>query len=77
MIVNLKNYKVAKKYAEDAVNILKVVDLAMRGLQLYRHYKPVAAMLSDLKDNKVMLEAHLQTANKILAQGKSQGGSDE
>lgn len=75
MVVDLKNYKVAKQFNSDAKVILKIVDLAIRGFQPFSHYKPVGEILSVLKSNKSILEAHAVTASKMLAQGR--GGSSE
>lgn len=69
-IINLKNYKLAKEYKDDSSDILKVIDLSIRGLQGFNKYKPVMHLLGDLKNTKALLEAHLKTADKILGEKK-------
>jgi hypothetical protein len=68
-LVKLKDYKLAKAFTEDSKSFLRVLDLSIRGLTPYQHYKPIASALNSLSDNKKILEAHLGTANKILSRG--------
>lgn len=69
-VINLKSYKVAKEYAKDSEEFLKVIDLSIRALSFYNKYKPVSSILYSLKDNKAILEAHLNTAKKIIKSSK-------
>lgn len=65
-VTSLKEYKISKNLVKDCKNIFKVIDLATRALTPYNKYKPVGTILTELKNNKSLLEAHLNTANKIL-----------
>jgi len=67
-LINLKSYRLAKEFEKDSKDMLKVIDLTQRGLVIFRHYKPIKAILAVLTDQKAILQAHLVTANKILEQ---------
>lgn len=66
-LIKLKDYKVAKTFKADSEEILKVITLSTKALTFYKHYKPVAALIRELKNQEVILNAHLNTANKILS----------
>jgi hypothetical protein len=67
-IVNLKSYRLAKEFSKDAKDIMKVLDLTEKALAHFSHYKPVKAILSELRNQKGILSAHQATAEKILEQ---------
>ena len=71
-VVKLGDYKIAKKFREDSESFLKVLDLSARGLSPFKHYKPIASVLRELKDQEAILKAHLTTAHKILAKEKNE-----
>lgn len=78
MVIKLKDYRVAKAFSEDSIVILKIIDLAIRSLSIYSHYKPIQSLLQELKNCKVIIEAHRNTSNKILASSRDDaGGSNE
>jgi hypothetical protein len=66
MLYDFNRYKLAKEYQEDCKTILKIVNLSITGLDRYKRYKPVAEILTELRNNKAILEAHLHTAKKVL-----------
>ena len=66
MLINLRSWKLAKTFTEDSKSILKVLDLTERSLTLFKHYKPIKAILLEISNQKVILESHLLTAKKIL-----------
>jgi hypothetical protein len=68
-LVKLKDYKLAKAFTEDSKSFLRVLELSLRGLAPFSHYKPVASVIHSLLNNKEILEAHLTTAKKILSRG--------
>lgn len=70
-ITNITHYRFAKRYAEDAKDILKVVDLTTKALQPFQQYKPVVDIIDQLTKSKSVLEAHLQKAQQVLSRGKS------
>lgn len=74
MLVNLKSYKTAKKFSEDYVHVARVFDLTIRALQPFSKYKPVVSVLDVLRDNKAILDAHKNTADKILKQAGGNSG---
>jgi len=67
MILNLKNYKLAKIFKNDITKILEHVNQSIINLTPYIKYKPVVKMLAELRDQKSMLEAHLKNCNKIIS----------
>jgi hypothetical protein len=62
---NAKDYKLAKIFCNDLELILKIVGLAIRGLEQFRHYKPVTRLLYNLKEEKTILESHLDKYKKV------------
>lgn len=72
MLVKLKDYKIARKYKQDSVEILKVLDLTTRALSLYKYYTPVKKILANIVDERAILMAHLNTAEKLLKKDKDE-----
>jgi hypothetical protein len=70
-VVKLHDFKVAKKFKEDSKEIMKVIDLSLRALTLYKYYTPVKKIINELTDQKSILQAHLNTAEKVLKRGQS------
>lgn len=70
-IVDINHYKVAKKYVEDSKIILKILDLAVRGLTPFSQYKPVKSVLNEISNSVTILNIHLKTADKIINGGKN------
>lgn len=58
MLLNLKNYKLAKLYAKDIVEILKKFDAVESQLKKYANFKPVSRVLSAIRDERAVLIAH-------------------
>lgn len=61
-VVSIKQHKEAKTNKLHIANIeviLKIVDLSLRGLERYGIYRPVMDILLVLKEQKSILEAHL------------------
>jgi hypothetical protein len=54
--------------------ILKVIDLSIRGLTMFEVYTPVGRILTNLKNEKIVLEAHLTEQKRIL---KERGRTNE
>ena len=69
-VVKLKDWKLARTFSADSIVILHILDLASRGLSPFKHYKPVASLIQEIKNTEVILLAHKNTADKILAAGK-------
>lgn len=67
MVTNLRNYRLAKEFEKDSHDFLRAIDLSIKALTHFRHYKPIANILHTLTDQRAILSAHLNTANKILA----------
>ena len=61
----LGDYKISKTVVRDLEAILTVINLTIRGLQLFKHYIPVAKVLNVLENEKGILNAHLQKYTKI------------
>lgn len=66
MLVKLKDYKVARQFKQDSVEILRVLDLATKALTFYKHYVPCKKVIAEMNNQKAILNAHLNTANKLL-----------
>ena len=66
-VIEMRSYKIAKKFTEDSTSFMRIIELATQGLSQYNHYKPIANILHELATNKQVLEAHLESAKKILA----------
>jgi len=58
MLLNLKNYKLAKVYAKDITEILKRLDTTENQLKKYSNFKPVSRILSSIRDERAVLIAH-------------------
>lgn len=71
---NLKDYKKANVYVTHLQAILKVIDLSIRGLTMFEVYTPVGRILTNLKNEKIVLEAHLTEQKRIL---KERGRTNE
>lgn len=67
--INLKQYKDKKtlaKVVNDLESLISIVNLNIKGLQKYAHYKPIANILSVLRDEQLSLETHLKKYRKML-----------
>lgn len=71
MLIPLKDYKIAKKFKEDSKEIMKVIDLSLKALSHFKYYTPVKKIINELTDQKSILQAHLNTAEKVLKRGQS------
>lgn len=69
-VVKIREYKVAKQFKSDSVEILRVLDLATKALTFYKHYVPCKKVMAEMNNQKAILMAHLTTADKLLAKGK-------
>lgn len=65
-VTKLADYRTAKKFEEDYKTIALVMDLTIKGLSNFKHYKPVIAVLHELNNQKSILDLHLKTAKKIM-----------
>lgn len=65
-VVSLKQYRNAKTLVVHLQAILKVINLAIAGLQHFELYVPVHEVLQSMRSNKLVLEAHLRKQQKIL-----------
>jgi hypothetical protein len=65
-IKNFKDIKKIKLYVTHLKAILKVVDLSIRGLITFEVYTPVHAILVTMREQKRILESHLNQYTKIL-----------
>jgi hypothetical protein len=65
-VTKLKDYRVAKKFVADSESFMRVIDLSIRALTPFKTYKPINRVLVELEDQKAILGAHLNTAQKIL-----------
>lgn len=61
-----KDSKKLKVYVVHLKAILRVVDLSIRGLVSFEVYKPVHEILRTLREQKMILESHLNKYEKIL-----------
>jgi hypothetical protein len=69
-MIKLHDYRVAKEYKKDSQDFMRAIDLSIKALSFYKKYKPVAHILTSLIDEKAILMAHLNVANKILEKAK-------
>ena len=73
-VINLSKFKDHKKYkliSEDLHGILKIINLSINALHPYRKYKPVMEVISNLQNNKTLLELHDKKINKLLEDYKN------
>ena len=63
---NLQDYKSAKTVLPHINAILHIVNLSIRGLNLYRVYIPVNVILHTLQEQKTVLEIYQMKYKKIL-----------
>jgi hypothetical protein len=64
-VFNAKDYKLAKVFCSDLEIILRVVDLAIRGLEPFKRYKPVSRLIFVMKEEKVILESHYDKYKQV------------
>lgn len=72
-VTNLKNHKELKKvkiYVEHLEAILKVMNLSIQGLTHFEVYIPVYQSLSTLREQKRILESHLNKYQQMLKDNK-------
>lgn len=65
-VFNLKDYKEAKTVLPHINAVLKIINLSMMGLKMFKTYIPVAVILSTMNEQKVILEIYQQRYKKIL-----------
>ena len=66
MILSLKNYKLAKVMLKDLTVAVQKIDHAITELTPYLRYKPIMRILHSLKDEKAILNSHIQSFQKIV-----------
>ena len=71
VVVNLKNYKVAKQFLSDYAVVEKLLLLSIQGLSKFKHYKPINQAIHELRNALLIMQAHQKTAEKIVSGGKS------
>ena len=67
-ITDLKKARQVKNSAiaiDNIKDIVKIMDLAMRGLEHFKGYKSVQNVVRTMKDEKATLEAHLSQFRKL------------
>jgi len=65
-IKNFKDSKKLKLYVEHLTVILRVVNLSIKGLDHFQIYLPVHAIITTMKEQKTILDAHLNKYKAIL-----------
>lgn len=65
-----KNNKKHKIISGDLKMILKIVNLSINALHPYIKYKPVMEIISNLQNNKTLLELHDKKFDKMLKEYK-------
>lgn len=65
-ISNLHKYKRAKVIVKDLNDIIKAMSLSIQALTFFKKYAPVMDAIHNLKDNKVLLEIHLDKQKRIV-----------
>lgn len=63
---SFKDKKKFKRYIEDLEKILKVIDLAQKGLIHFKHYRYVQEIVSVLETNKTLFDMHKKKYEKAL-----------
>ena len=69
-LVKLNDYKIAKKFKADSIEIMKVINLTNKALAHFKYYTPVKKILLEIENQTAILNAHLSTADKLLKKGK-------
>jgi hypothetical protein len=70
MLVNLKNFKLAKEFRQDAVEILKVYNLTLQALQHFKKYRTVQNSIDALERDKAEIEWFLNRASLTIDKSK-------
>lgn len=63
---NVKDSRKLKLVAEDLENIIKIYNLSVQALSLYKKYIPCNETIAMLKSNKMLLEIHLNKIKKNI-----------
>lgn len=69
-VVNLKDYRQAKRFTDDLEQILKIVNLSIAGLSHYSKYSAVNVIISTLQTNRTLLEIHYNKYLRVLEKAK-------
>lgn len=70
-VTNLKQYKEAKAVIPHLEAILKVFDLTIKALKIFKAYIGVAKVLLVIEDQKLILESHLAKYRKLINDKKT------
>lgn len=65
VVYNLNLYKKAKIYKKHLLAIIHTIKLSESALGHFKAYTPVARILAVMTEQRVVLEQHLKSANKI------------
>jgi hypothetical protein len=65
MINDLKKYKESIVVIDHLNVILKIINLSIKGLQMFSMYTPVARILYTLENERAILECHYYKYNRI------------
>ncbi len=65
-VFNIKAYKEAKIMLPKIDGILRIINLSISGLTIFRAFIPVAVILSTMNEQKVTLEIHRLRYKKII-----------
>lgn len=65
-VFDVKKYKLAKVFANDISKMLPIIDKMIKDISPYIRYSPATEILLVLRDNKSILEAHLNKCNKLI-----------
>ena len=68
VIHSLQKLKAMKIVKKDLDLLVKTVELNIKGLNNYKHYKPINRILEVLQEEEKVLKFHLDKVNEILKQ---------
>ena len=63
---DLKKFKAVKLIDRDLAQLVKVLDLNIKGFQNYKHYIPIAKVLATLNEQRTILAIHLEKCKQVL-----------
>lgn len=69
-IIDINEYRKAKRFTDDLEQILKIVNLSIAGLSHYSKYTAVNVIISTLQTNRTLLEIHYNKYMRVLEKAK-------
>lgn len=69
-VIDLKEYKKAKVLVKELEELIKIINLSINALSMYKKYVPVMECISMLQSNKTILEIHYHRYKRLIEKKK-------